>query len=110
LDMILDAQPGAPIPAAMRPRDDLSEFVSKAVQPHIVAKPTADQEALLEQVDGVIEATMRIVLHHPHFQAAEALWGGVAFLVRRLDTGEQLELYVADVSKTELLGALADRD
>ena len=103
LDMILDADPASGATrSAARPQDDLSAFVSRAVRPHVVAAPTADQQTLIEKIDGVITATMRVVLHHPDFQAAESLWRGVSFLVRRVETDESLEVYVADVSRREL--------
>jgi type VI secretion system protein ImpC len=51
---------------------------------------------------------MRAVLHHPDFQALEAAWRAVDFLVRRLETGTELQLFLLDVPRTEL--AAADED
>jgi type VI secretion system protein ImpC len=51
---------------------------------------------------------MRIILHHPKFQALEAAWRGLDFLVSRLETDAQLKLYLLDLSKTELAADLND--
>ena len=89
------------------PRDELAEFVERAVRPHAVAEATAEQKGMLVKVDEVIAATMRVVLHHPDFQALEALWRGVDFVVRRLDTDESVQVYLVDVTKDELIASLA---
>ncbi len=108
LDLILSNEPGSePHTRAAAPPDELSEYVQRAVTPHLVSQPSAEQEGFVAKVDAVIEATMRVVLHHRDFQAAEALWRGVDFLVRRLDTDESLQVYLVDVTRTELLSALA---
>ena len=53
---------------------------------------------------------MRRVLHHPDFQAAEAIWRGVEFLVRRIETGARMEIVLYDVSAEELAADLAATD
>jgi len=45
---------------------------------------------------------MRGVLHNPDFQALEAAWRVVFLLVRQLETGSQLKLFLVDISKQEL--------
>ena len=50
---------------------------------------------------------MRVVLHHPQFQALESLWRGVDFLVRRLDTSESMQVYLVDVARDELSADLS---
>jgi type VI secretion system protein ImpC len=49
---------------------------------------------------------MRALLHAPDFQAMEAAWRAVFLLVRRLDTGTQLKVYLIDISKPELAADL----
>ena len=49
---------------------------------------------------------MRALLHAPDFQAMEAAWRAVFLLVRRLETGTQLKLYLIDISKAELAADL----
>jgi type VI secretion system protein ImpC len=46
---------------------------------------------------------MRAILHHPDFQAAEAAWRAVDWLVRRLDTGSDLKIYILDASLGEIM-------
>jgi type VI secretion system protein ImpC len=53
---------------------------------------------------------MRRVLHHPDFQAAEATWRGVDFLVRRIETGARMQIVLYDVSAEELAADLAATD
>jgi len=50
---------------------------------------------------------MRTVLHDPDFQALEAAWRGVRRLVDSLELGDELKLYLVDISKGELLEDLA---
>ncbi|MEO7084303.1 MAG: type VI secretion system contractile sheath large subunit [Gemmatimonadaceae bacterium] len=104
LDMILDAD-SSPTRPVVAPRDDLAKFVAQAVDKHVVAPRSVDQETLIAQIDDVITATMRIVLHHPNFQSTEALWRGLWFLLTRLDTDENLQVYIADVSQGEVAEA-----
>ena len=75
--------------------------------PHTIAEIGDDQRELARKVDEVIVATMRVVLHHPQYQALESLWRGVDFLVRRLDTSESMQVVLFDVSKEEVVADLA---
>ncbi len=50
---------------------------------------------------------MRAVLHNPDFQALEAVWRATFLLVRQLETGSQLKLYLVDISKQELAADLS---
>ena len=112
LDRIVeDAQPsgGASSPAPSA-RDDLADFVSRAVRSHVVAEKTPEQRDLAAKVDDVITATMRVLLHHPRFQAIESLWRGIDFLVRHLDTSESMHVYLVDCSREELDADLAAAD
>jgi type VI secretion system protein ImpC len=45
---------------------------------------------------------MRAILHHPRFQTLEAIWRSTAWLVSRLEIGEQLTLSLLDVTREEL--------
>ena len=45
---------------------------------------------------------MRKILHHPTFQAIEATWRGLDFLLRNIETDEDLEVRLLDISKDEL--------
>jgi type VI secretion system protein ImpC len=58
-------------------------------------------------VDQATSGLMRALMHHADFQALEAAWRAVFFLVRRVETDAQLKIYLLDVSKTELIADLA---
>jgi len=103
---VLDVGSGEPLASSREP-DDLGEFVDRAVRQHLVSEPTAQQRDLAAKVDEVIAATMRVLLHHPSFQALESLWRGVDFLVRRLDTSESMQVVLFDVPREELAADLA---
>jgi type VI secretion system protein ImpC len=96
----------APPRAATRDDGGLSDFVQRALAPHLVAAPNASDAELRARVDAAVTAEMRSLLHHPDFQELEAAWRGVAMLVRRLDTDSTLQLHLIDVSRDELAADL----
>ena len=70
-----------------------------AVPPTSPAKSVAELIALVDEATG---AHLRSILHHPEFQAIEAAWRAIYFLVRRLETDSSLKVYLLDVSREEL--------
>src|SRR5690606_15000903 len=52
----------------------------------------------------------RKILHHRCFQALEASWRGLFFLVRRTETSSDLKIFIQDLSKDELISQLKDAD
>jgi type VI secretion system protein ImpC len=89
------------------PRGDLQEFIQRAVEPHLVPRVDPGQTELLEQLDAATSAGMRAILHHPDFQALEALWRSVFLLVRRLETDANLRIYLVDIADAELRADLS---
>ena len=92
-----------------RPRgslDEVGEFAQRVVATHLVSAPDPRQPQILAVIDRAIASLMRAVLHNPDFQALEAAWRAVFFLVRQLETGSQLKLYLIDISKAELAADL----
>ncbi len=85
-----------------RALDDFSALVRDLVAPHLVPGADPRQAEMVAKVDMATGEGMREVLHHPDFQALEAAWRGLFFLVRRLETDTELKLYLLDVSKAEL--------
>lgn len=89
----------------------LSEYVRRIVRPHLVPEPGARERARRERLEAAVQQTMRAILHHPRFQALEAVWRSVRLLVRRVETGPDLKIFLLDVSREELERALpAGRD
>jgi type VI secretion system ImpB/VipA family protein len=97
----------ATVDAAERSVDDL---MRRLVGPFVQPGRDARQEQLTARVDEALSAAMRRVLHHPDFQAMEAVWRGVEFLVRRIETGARMEIVLYDVSAEEFAADLAATD
>ena len=107
-DMLEEAEPGGPAPA--RPGetyDDLHDYIRAIVAPHLVPGKDPQQDELVGKVDAAIASRMRALLHHPEFQGLEAAWRTVFLMVRRLETGPDLKLFLFDVTREELSRDLA---
>lgn len=105
LDAIL-GEGASPEAAVAKPRSDAmvdwNDLVKDIVRPYVVAAPDARQPALVKLVDEAVAAQMRVILHHPEFQALESNWRSLDFLVKLAETDGNLKLYLLDVSKDEL--------
>ncbi len=111
LDRILEGEPplmGKPPEPSPSRGDDLSDFIRRAVRPHVAREVDPQQRALVERVDDVLAATLRVLLHHPGFQALEALWRAVDLFVRRCDTGGSTAIGLFDLTQAELSAAATD--
>ncbi|WP_319410074.1 type VI secretion system contractile sheath domain-containing protein [uncultured Desulfosarcina sp.] len=107
LDHVLDAS----LPAAVggdraKPQTDWDRFLGDIVGPHLVPDIEKEQDAMVEAVDRTISDLMRRLIHHPDFQAIESAWRALQFCLRRLETDENLMVYLIDVSKVELASDL----
>ena len=89
-----------------RKPDEVREFAQRVAAEHMVSTPDARQPEILSVIDRGIGALMRAVLHNRDFQALEAIWRAIFLLVRQLETGSQLKLYLIDISKDELAADL----
>jgi type VI secretion system protein ImpC len=108
LDQLLGEAPTEPAPASGE--GDWNALIRRIVAPHLVPREDPEQAELLAIVDEATSVQMRVLLHHPAFQALEAAWRGLHFLVRRLDTDSGLKLFLLDISKEELAADLAEED
>ncbi|HTP94254.1 MAG TPA: type VI secretion system contractile sheath large subunit [Burkholderiales bacterium] len=79
-------------------------LLRRLVAPYVVPAADPMQAQLTGYVDTATGALMRAVLHDPGFQALEAAWRALWLLVRGLETGTDLKLYLLDVGKAELCG------
>ena len=92
-----------------RPRrstDEIHEFAQRVVAHHLVSTPDPRQPEIVAVIDRAIGSLMRAILHNPDFQALEAAWRATFLLVRQLETGSPLKLYLLDFSKQELAADL----
>lgn len=85
-------------------------MIKQAVASHVVSGPDPRQAEIITAFDAAVSGQMRSLLHHPHFQALEAAWRGVDFLLRNVDTDESLEVCLLDVSREELAADLRAAD
>jgi type VI secretion system protein ImpC len=83
-------------------KEHFDQFLEDLIQPHLARADPPDRDALIEQTDAAIGSWMREFLHHPHFQALEAAWRGIEFLVRRIDSDGPVEVHLLDVTREEL--------
>src|SRR5579863_576271 len=88
-------------------RGPVTELIRPIVAQYVVSAPPSDQKALLATVDEAIAETMRRLLRAPALQAIESAWRGLDFLVRHIETGESLQIFVLNLSREELLGDLS---
>ena len=100
---------GAPT-AAAKSTVSIAEMLKAAVAPYIVSAKDPRQDQLVATVDAALSSTMRAVLRHPDFQSFEALWRSVDMLVRRLETDEQLQIVLYDITAEELAADLGKAD
>ncbi|HUT28284.1 MAG TPA: type VI secretion system contractile sheath large subunit [Sedimentisphaerales bacterium] len=108
IERLLGKSPSIKQPSAPERRSaDIESLIREVVKPYIVPAPDSRQADLVAQVDEAISGQMRAILHHPDFQAVEAAWRNLHFLVSRVETDEMLRMYAFDVSKAELAADLA---
>src|SRR5262249_44272160 len=100
---------GAPT-APAKSTVSIAEMLKAAVAPYIVPAKDPRQDQLVATVDAALSATMRCVLPHPHFQSFEPLCRSIDMLVRRLETDEQLQIVLYDVTAEELAADLSKAD
>jgi type VI secretion system protein ImpC len=93
--------PASAAPAPARPADDLQEFIRNAVRPYLVQREDARTPELLRQTDEAAGAILRSLLHAPAFRSVESAWRTAFELIRRLDTGADLKLWLIDITRDE---------
>ena len=89
------------------PIDDL---IGQIIGPYVVPGPNPEAMALRETVDEAMSQALRLVLHHPDFQALEAQWRSLDLLARRIETDVKLEITLYDISAEEIATDLAQSD
>jgi type VI secretion system protein ImpC len=94
----------APKPATGRL--DINSLIKNIVTPSVVPHLPPQQAGTLAALDLELTTRLRAILNQPQFQALEAAWRSVDFLVRNLDAEDNLKLYLIDISKAELAADL----
>jgi type VI secretion system protein ImpC len=89
-----------------RKTDEVHQFARELAAKYSVSSPDPRQPDVVAAVDRAISDAMRVILHHSDFQALEAIWRSTFLLVRQIETGPQLKIYLIDISKQELAADL----
>ena len=77
----------------------LLENLDRATSPGGVEAATTHA---IEEIDAQISEWVNQALHQPAFQALEATWRGLNYLVQQTETSAMLKIQVWDVAKSEL--------
>jgi hypothetical protein len=80
----------------------VEDLIGQIVGPYVVPGPNPEAKALRKSVDAAMSHAMRLILHHPEFQAIEAQWRTLDLLARRIETDEKLEIVLFDISAEEI--------
>lgn len=98
---------------SVRPKAEASpadEIIARIVGPHVQPGTDPQAAALQEIVDEALSEAMRLVLHHPDFQAVEQQWRSLDMLARRIETDGDIELVLYDISAEEIATDLASAE
>ena len=112
LDRVIEESEGSMTRAGSGQSDSRSDsemegFLKKITSPHIVPNVEREHAGMIASVDAASSELMRRIIHHTDFQAIESAWRAVYFLISRLETDEQIKLYLFDISKEELAADLS---
>ncbi len=85
---------------------DIDHLIKGIVAPYIEQKADPRLAEMEQHVDAATAETLRKIMHASQFQALEANWRMLYFLVRRLETDRKLKLFLIDISREELIDDL----
>jgi type VI secretion system protein ImpC len=63
-------------------------------------------KARIAEIDATVSDQLNAIMHSPQFQALEAAWRGLHYLVQNSETGTMLKLRLLSATKKELLADL----
>jgi type VI secretion system ImpC/EvpB family protein/type VI secretion system ImpB/VipA family protein len=102
-ERLLGSQGGQAAPQAPASQSAvIQSLINRVVAPHIVADIAPEQGRYIASVDAAVSALMRDILHAPPFQALESAWRGAHSVLDATEGGEEVQLWLADVSSDEL--------
>jgi type VI secretion system protein ImpC len=98
LDRILDDLPGSPGAAAGSAADpqDLRAFIDRALASYLIPAESKEESSRRNRIQAIATELMRAILHSAEYQKLEALWRGVWFLVRRIDSGANVKVFLVE--------------
>src|SRR5215208_5282252 len=85
-------------------RDLVGEFAGQVLDEGMTvgSDTVAAINTRIAQIDALISRRLNEILHAPEFQALEASWRGLAYLVFNTETGTQLKLRLLNATRKEL--------
>ncbi len=99
LDQILSQPPSS---RSETGDDPWGGFLQSLTAPYLVAQADPREPELVESVEAALSDLLRQILHHPEFQALEANWRALWWLVRGVETGASLVVDLIDVPRSVL--------
>ena len=105
LSRLLGGHPHTPVTAAARAQDPLADFLRQVVTPSPGDIPR--QDVYLAAAEEAVSTRLRALLHHPDFQALEAIWRGLSGLVSELGGDGEVRIHLFDATRAELAADLA---
>lgn len=87
--------------------DALSGWINQVAAKHAVASPSSEEQAQQAAAEQTTAGRIRALLHAPAFQAMEALWRGVDWLVRQTDTDGPVSVWLVDTTREAAAAACA---
>ncbi|MEE2732136.1 MAG: type VI secretion system contractile sheath large subunit [Pseudomonadota bacterium] len=98
LDMLLHSRR-----AQAEAAHSIKGLIQQIVAPYVIPSPDPREAELLQTVDQAASHLLRKILHSSAFQDIESAWRGLYWLLKQLETDQQLRLFVADVSLQEII-------
>lgn len=103
LDQILDGAPaGGESKETTVPVSSWDRFLNRVVSPYSVSADDPAEQQAREIVEDAAGEVMRALLQYPAFKELEAAWRGLKLLVYGLETGEELQIVLLDVTMEEI--------
>ncbi|MDJ0656364.1 MAG: type VI secretion system contractile sheath large subunit [Xanthomonadales bacterium] len=96
-------------PSAGRAGSSLSRMIETAVEAHVV-KTDASRlgPELKRQLENQLSERLGKLMHQQSFQGLEARWRSLFWLLANVDTGSEVEVFLADIGDDTLCGSGPD--
>ncbi|MFA0810281.1 type VI secretion system contractile sheath domain-containing protein [Microbulbifer epialgicus] len=89
---------------------EVDQLIKDIVAPYVQKSADPRQGEYLNALTEATSDVMRKLMHHSDFRQLEASWLSLQFLLRRLEEHPNLQLYLIDISKEELLADFASAE
>jgi type VI secretion system protein ImpC len=83
--------------------NSIHSMIQQIVAPYVIPSADPRQAELMETVDQAASHLMRKILHSSAFQSIESSWRGMYWMLKQLETDQDLRLFIADISLQEII-------